>query len=149
MPIAVGAILILSATPSADARPCPTTSGRSGLSITFSTSSGHHPSYYRGCQPHYGERYYVPTPYYTTRYVVPVYSSTRIVSRSASSYDVLDRTMVRKIQRALWHRGYLNGSIDGVFGRQTSRALAHFQSDSGLRPTGRIDVDTLRSLRVY
>ena len=43
-------------------------------------------------------------------------------------------------------RGYYRGSIDGRYGRRTAFALGAFQLQSGLPPTGRLDMPTLNAL---
>ena len=48
----------------------------------------------------------------------------------------------RAIQTALTLLGYDLGTIDGVFGPRSRQALAQFQADNGLEPTGEIDEDT-------
>ena len=50
------------------------------------------------------------------------------------------------LQRSLKDRGYNVGSIDGVFGRQTERALKTFQTDVGQPSSGVADRDTMNSL---
>jgi peptidoglycan hydrolase-like protein with peptidoglycan-binding domain len=56
--------------------------------------------------------------------------------------------LMRETQRALNHRGYDAGPIDGVPGPRTRYALAHFQRDQGIRPTGRLDRRTAAALRI-
>ena len=53
----------------------------------------------------------------------------------------------RDIQRRLTQLGYRPGTIDGVFGAGTRRALASWQRDEGLRGSGYITADQLRELR--
>ena len=53
---------------------------------------------------------------------------------------------VRQAQSILRRRGYYNAGIDGDPGPGTQRALALFQRDKRLRPTGRLDTDTLLEL---
>lgn len=52
------------------------------------------------------------------------------------------------VQRELSRRGYYNGSIDGAIGPQSSRAIARYQRDNGLRQTGTINQGLVRSLGV-
>ncbi|PWV99083.1 putative peptidoglycan binding protein [Hoeflea marina] len=49
---------------------------------------------------------------------------------------------VRSVQVALSLLGYDPGPIDGVIGSRTLSALAEFQSDNGLEPTGEMDEET-------
>jgi hypothetical protein len=50
------------------------------------------------------------------------------------------------VQRALADVGYYYGELDGIFGPLTSRAIADYQTDRGLRVTGRINHALLESL---
>jgi Putative peptidoglycan binding domain len=50
------------------------------------------------------------------------------------------------VQRELSRRGYYNGSIDGAIGPKSSRAIARYQRDNGLRQSGTISQSLLRSL---
>ncbi len=54
--------------------------------------------------------------------------------------------VVRDAQRELNDRGYDAGPPDGVPGPRTRRALARFQRDNGMRPTGRFDRRTMAAL---
>lgn len=54
-----------------------------------------------------------------------------------------------RAQQRLRKLGYYYGSIDGIFGYGSRRALIHFQEDEGLRVTGRLDRYTLEALRIY
>jgi peptidoglycan hydrolase-like protein with peptidoglycan-binding domain len=53
----------------------------------------------------------------------------------------------RDVQIRLSRLGYSTGGADGVFGRNTRRALATWQRDEGLRITGYLTADQLRTLR--
>lgn len=53
---------------------------------------------------------------------------------------------VRDLQSALADLGYDIGSVDGVFGPATDRALRDFQVTSGLEATGYADETTLQAL---
>lgn len=57
------------------------------------------------------------------------------------------RTEARAQQR-LRELGYYRGPVDGDFGRNSRNALARFQRDNRLRPTGSLDERTLRALRI-
>lgn len=57
------------------------------------------------------------------------------------------RTEARAQQR-LRELGYYRGPVDGEFGRNSRNALARFQRDNRLRPTGSLDERTLRALRI-
>lgn len=83
--------------------------------------------------PIYRPVYYAqPVPYYVQQVVR--------VSRPAS-------TLVRA-QSQLANLGYYSGTVDGSFGPLTSRAIAQYQADYGLRVNGRLDRATLKSLGV-
>ena len=53
---------------------------------------------------------------------------------------------MRDVQQRLQDLGYDPGSVDGVAGARTQAALAAFQKDRGLRPTGRMDSVTREAL---
>jgi hypothetical protein len=53
---------------------------------------------------------------------------------------------VHEVQVALAYYGYDVGTIDGVFGRGTDRALREFQRDNGLPDSGVVDDDTAVAL---
>lgn len=66
-------------------------------------------------------------------------------ARPASLPPMQVRTM-RDVQQRLQDLGYDPGSVDGVAGARTQAALAAFQKDRGLRPTGRMDSVTREAL---
>lgn len=51
-------------------------------------------------------------------------------------------------QLRLRELGYYRGGIDGSFGHGSRSALARFQRDHGIRPTGWLDEHTLHALRL-
>jgi len=53
---------------------------------------------------------------------------------------------VRVIQSKLKNWGYYDGSVDGVFGSQTTQAVKYFQRKNGLTPDGIAGPATLRAL---
>ena len=53
---------------------------------------------------------------------------------------------VKTIQRKLKNWGYYNGSIDGIFGSQTKKAVRYFQSKNGLTVDGIVGNKTLKAL---
>ncbi len=55
-------------------------------------------------------------------------------------------TMVTKIQTNLKKWGYYKGSVDGVFGTQTSQAVRSFQRKNGLKVDGIVGSRTLAAL---
>jgi len=50
------------------------------------------------------------------------------------------------VQQSLSQQGYYNGPIDGDIGPGSSNAIANYQSDHGLTPTGQINDPLLQSL---
>jgi Putative peptidoglycan binding domain len=53
---------------------------------------------------------------------------------------------VAAAQERLVQESYYRGEIDGIFGPQTRRAIAHYQSDQGLRVTGVLTRETVQAL---
>ena len=53
---------------------------------------------------------------------------------------------VRRLQEKLTELGYLTGTIDGVYGQQTKRAVAAFQENNDLTPDGSAGAKTLALL---
>lgn len=65
--------------------------------------------------------------------------------REASAGENYSRTEA-SVQRALAQRGYYRGPIDGDMGPGSRAAVARYQSDHGMKPTGAINDGLLRSL---
>jgi hypothetical protein len=66
-----------------------------------------------------------------------------------NNYDVTVQSadsIVANAQEKLAQQGYYRGEIDGILGAETSRAIARFQSDQGLRVTGVLTRDTIQEL---
>jgi hypothetical protein len=55
-------------------------------------------------------------------------------------------SIVANAQERLAQQGYYRGEIDGILGSETSRAIARFQSNQGLRVTGVLTRDTVEAL---
>lgn len=53
---------------------------------------------------------------------------------------------VREVQQKLKNWGYYNGSVDGVFGQNTKKAVIAFQKKNGLTPDGIVGNSTLKAL---
>jgi peptidoglycan hydrolase-like protein with peptidoglycan-binding domain len=53
---------------------------------------------------------------------------------------------VAELQRRLQSLGYNVGPIDGIFGRQTERAVRQFQRDNNLVPDGVVGPRTIAVL---
>jgi Putative peptidoglycan binding domain len=67
----------------------------------------------------------------------------------ANNDDVTVRSadsIVANAQEELAQRGYYRDEIDGILGPETSRAIARFQSNQGLRVTGVLTRDTAEAL---
>lgn len=56
------------------------------------------------------------------------------------------RWSVSEVQRELSRYGYYSGTVDGLAGPQTQRALQEFQIQEGLEPTGRIGPGVTQAL---
>ncbi len=66
------------------------------------------------------------------------------VSEGAPVY--FSPTAVRQIQQQLNEAGYAPGNVDGAWGPETADALANFQRDQGLDPTGTLTFETVGAL---
>lgn len=55
---------------------------------------------------------------------------------------------VRQIQTALKRQGYYKGSVDGIYGSETERAVRSFQSAKGLSVDGICGTETLQALGI-
>lgn len=53
---------------------------------------------------------------------------------------------VTELQERLIDLGYLDGLADGIYGEQTQSAVAMFQEQSGMEPTGIADAGTQEAL---
>lgn len=58
----------------------------------------------------------------------------------------VQRDVIISAQTLLMRQGYYRDEIDGVYGPGMHFALRNYQARYGLRPTGRLDVETLASL---
>lgn len=56
---------------------------------------------------------------------------------------------VRQIQTKLKRWGYYTGSIDGIYGTQTQKAVRYFQSKNGLTVDGIAGKNTLAAMGIY
>jgi Putative peptidoglycan binding domain len=80
---------------------------------------------------------YAPDAYYA--YDGPIYTGSEQMDPGQT---------VANIQSALQQQGFYQGDIDGIFGPQTRAALAEYQQQQGLEPTGAIDEPTIESLNM-
>ena len=60
--------------------------------------------------------------------------------------DLTPDQVIINVQAQLQNDGYYSGTVDGVLGPQTRRAIAAFQSDHGLAVTSAVDQPTLATL---
>ena len=67
-------------------------------------------------------------------------------SESLGTGDSLRKDDIRWAQVELRYRGLYKGSLDGVLGPQTKRALTQFQQNSGLTRTASLDAQTWEAL---
>ena len=92
--------------------------------------------------------YGYPYDYYPYAYDPGVYEddANYYSQRAYDSTDQVTDSTVAGAQTQLARQGYYRGEIDGIVGPETRRAIVHYQSDRGLRVTGRLNEDTLRAL---
>ena len=67
-------------------------------------------------------------------------------SRDVLTGDALRRDDIRWAQVELRYRGLYQGSLDGVVGPETKRALSQFQKINGLGRTASLDAQTWEAL---
>ena len=67
-------------------------------------------------------------------------------SRDALTGDALRKNDIRWAQVELRYRGLYKGSLDGVVGPETKRALSEFQKINGLGRTASLDAQTWEAL---
>lgn len=60
--------------------------------------------------------------------------------------QAIEPQLMARIQQQLKQDGYYDGQVDGLFGASTSRALAEWQQDQGIRPSGQVDARTLAAM---
>ena len=107
----------------------------------------HHSNFYFGVglgypfgygYPYYGYPYDNSYPYDSGYY------SRRVVYEGAPVAS--DGSVVVAVQRRLARAGYYHGSIDGVAGNQTRRAIRAYERTHGLPADGQIDDELLASM---
>lgn len=110
---------------------------RAGFSLTFGTGYA-------------GRGYYYGPPnsaYYYERPEVRFYANREAAPCEYFHHGSYQGGQVNSsVQRELSRLGYYRGYIDGQLGPQSRRAIASYQQDQGLRPTGYIDSSLLNSL---
>ena len=65
---------------------------------------------------------------------------------SKPNVDRLSQTEIERLQQALTERGQEPGGVDGVMGPATRQALAKFQRENDLKPTGSLNEQTAQQL---
>lgn len=60
----------------------------------------------------------------------------------------LHAVYVETIERELQARGYAVGPVDGFLDRQTQQAIARYQRDNGLEPSGEVSLELVNHLRL-
>lgn len=66
--------------------------------------------------------------------------------QSALTSDAIRRDDIRWAQVELRERGLYQGSLDGILGPETKRALSQFQKTNGLEATALLDAQTWEAL---
>jgi len=99
----------------------------------------------------YGYPYdYYAYDYYTDQYDAGAYQGDDGDYYGQDAYESSDQstgsTITAAAQEQLARRRYYRGEIDGIFGPETRRAIMRYQSDHGLRVTGRLNMDMLHAL---
>jgi hypothetical protein len=84
--------------------------------------------------------------YYPYGYYPTVYQGGYYDDDQSGYLDQYSDSTVAAAQERLAQRGYYRGAIDGVFGPETRRAIARYQSKHGLRVSGYLTADTLQDL---
>ncbi len=59
----------------------------------------------------------------------------------------LSQDMIQRVQGRLQQQGMYHGNVDGVWGPGTEYAVRSYQQQHNLNATGRLDADTLASLK--
>ena len=60
--------------------------------------------------------------------------------------ETLQPGSIRALQDRLRSLGFYTGGVDGVWGQSTERAIAQFQQNRGLQPTGQLTPATVSSM---
>jgi hypothetical protein len=121
-----------------------------GYWLIFDTGFYPYDYWYPYGYSYYADDYYAyPYSYDPGYYDSSVYQGEEYYGESGyGSSDQYADSTVAAAQERLAQQGYYRGEIDGIFGAATRRAMMRYQSDHGLRVTGRLAVDTLRALGV-
>ena len=74
--------------------------------------------------------------------IIPVMTSSAQIAWGSTGSDV------SKVQQKLKQWGYYDGSVDGIFGRQTYDAVVWFQKSNGLSADGKVGTQTAQALGI-
>jgi len=76
-------------------------------------------------------------------------SGTQSQSSSVQPSDSQSQSQlsIRDLQQELQQAGLYSGTIDGVWGPKSRSAMAQYQKQRGLNPSGQLDHDTLQAMR--
>lgn len=87
-------------------------------------------------------------PYYA--YDFDPYPQSQVYVERAPLYESsgVDYQTRVEIQEELSRAGYYDGDVDGIIGPGSRRAIADFQRDNDLRPTGLINTALLEALGI-
>jgi His-Xaa-Ser repeat protein HxsA len=99
--------------------------------------------------PSYTPTYTAPTPApaIAAPEITPAYRATTTATTTRATADEL-RSMIMRVQAALYTRGYDPGAIDGILSEPTKNALGGFQAAHGLPRTRSMTTATLNALGV-
>lgn len=69
-------------------------------------------------------------------------------SAAGGGAQTLSSEQIREAQQALKDKGHDVGSIDGIWGPKTQKAVEDYQQQQGMTASGQLDTETLSSLGV-
>ncbi|MBM3248853.1 MAG: hypothetical protein FJZ10_05500 [Candidatus Omnitrophica bacterium] len=85
----------------------------------------------------------------TTAAASSVQAVTSQEGTASSPSEVVAKPTDKEIQAALKNAGLYNGSIDGVIGKRTKKAIEDFQSQNNLVVDGKVGLKTWDKLKTY
>lgn len=88
------------------------------------------------------------TAIFSTAFTVNKYRTENSVQCVAVIKQGQTGSMVKTIQTKLKKWGYYSGSVDGIFGAQTKKAVMYFQRKNGLTADGIVGAKTLKALGI-
>tara|TARA_Y200000002_G_C22671789_1_gene660337 strand:- start:282 stop:788 length:507 start_codon:yes stop_codon:yes gene_type:complete len=92
---------------------------------------------------------YTPTPApkgnsTTPKTIPPKKPKPNVIYPGTSEWTAL----TKQVQAALFILGYYNGSLDGIIGTKTRMAISKYQKDYGLKITGNLNNELVKSLDI-